>query len=271
MTNTIRKPHKHTMAPRHFWHLLSKMSWVYVFLHSSMISAMDGPEMCLKSKVYVYVAFKGETLDVCLELKKPVNETNNLICSDPSGKQICQLEVPQILEKYEEHLKLEKLNISGQYYCQYKRTSVTWFVLVRDEGYKSIPMYDTEFIIVAVFISLLLIFSVVGSVCVFRGNWKDGVTKHEGAANNQIQNKEEKETRGSKGDNMDVSTAQSTSFYASLEPRPRSIYDVLEPSAVTTESDQKKPRSKKKGLQKMVEKTPELQNEGVFESVYENF
>lgn len=41
-----------------------------------------------------------------------------------------------------------------------------------DEGYKDIVnLESTELITVAVFTGVLLVFSVVGSVCVFRGHW----------------------------------------------------------------------------------------------------
>lgn len=41
-----------------------------------------------------------------------------------------------------------------------------------DEGYKKIAtFFDQDFIIVAVFTGALLVFNVVGSVFVFRGDW----------------------------------------------------------------------------------------------------
>uniref|UniRef100_A0A1A7Z2R3 Chromosome undetermined SCAF13751, whole genome shotgun sequence, Uncharacterized protein n=2 Tax=Iconisemion striatum TaxID=60296 RepID=A0A1A7Z2R3_9TELE len=69
---------------------------------------------------------------------------------------------------------------------------------------------------------------------------------------------------------MDMTAAQSTSFYASLEPRPRSIYEVLDRSAVRTESNKKKPKSLKKELSKTAKEAAAHQEEGI-ECVYENF
>ncbi|MED6237141.1 hypothetical protein ILYODFUR_032231 [Ilyodon furcidens] len=70
---------------------------------------------------------------------------------------------------------------------------------------------------------------------------------------------------------MDMRTAQSSSFYASLEPRNRSIYDVLDRSAATSDEQQTKTKSAKKELPNMVEQNAEPQDEGIFDSVYENF
>ncbi|MED6295517.1 hypothetical protein CHARACLAT_032663 [Characodon lateralis] len=74
-----------------------------------------------------------------------------------------------------------------------------------------------------------------------------------------------------KENNMDMRAAQSSSFYASLEPRNRSIYDVLDRSAATSDEQQTKTKSTKKELPNMVEQNAEPQDEGIFDSVYENF
>ncbi|XP_070782941.1 NFAT activation molecule 1 [Enoplosus armatus] len=125
---------------------------------------------------------------------------------------------------------------------------------------------DSEIIIVGIFTGMLLVFSVVGSVCVFRGHWKERII--EGDNRNRKQNREERKERETE---EAVITAQSTSFYASLEPRPRSIYDVLDQSAANREPDQSKAKPKKNEPQKTMAQTTQPQHEDVFESVYENF
>ncbi|XP_008275596.1 NFAT activation molecule 1 isoform X2 [Stegastes partitus] len=144
------------------------------------------------------------------------------------------------------------------------------------EGYKEARMSSyTELITVASFTGVLLIFSVIGSVHVFRGYWKERITEGGDKAKTgrkQKENREERKKEDMDEDNVDVMAAQSTSFYASLEARPRSIYDVLDHSTASREPDRKKANPKKKNPQKpKVAQTTEQQDEGMFECVYENF
>ncbi|KAK1886772.1 ATP synthase epsilon chain [Dissostichus eleginoides] len=119
--------------------------------------------------------------------------------------------------------------MSGEYSCQYKTAKVYWFLRLRGEGYRQqVFMDNSGIIVVAVFTGVLLVFSVVGSVYVFRG-------------------------------------------HGSLESRPRSIYDVLDHSAAKKEPNQRKAKPKKKEPQEKMPQTPQDQNEGTFECVYENF
>ncbi|XP_061627433.1 uncharacterized protein si:ch211-243a20.4 isoform X2 [Phyllopteryx taeniolatus] len=135
-----------------------------------------------------------------------------------------------------------------------------------NEGYREVVVEDyTDFMVVAFFSGVLLVFSVVSSVYVFRGTWKQQMPKCGNPSNDRKQNKEQTQAEKPEGDTMSVIITSSTSLYASLEPRPRSIYDVLERSAVD------KPAPKPKTGQRPVEQRTPAQDEGVFESVYENF
>ncbi|XP_071329388.1 NFAT activation molecule 1 isoform X4 [Trachinotus anak] len=145
----------------------------------------------------------------------------------------------------------------------------TVFVALAGDGYTR-PI-DYTFIIMSVFTGVLLVFSVVGSVYVFRGHQKEQITQCGEMGGKRKQNREKRKAREMKDDNIDVTTAPSTSLYASLETRPRSIYDVLDHSAAKRESDQGKTKAKKNEPQKTTEQTAQHQEEGVFESVYENF
>lgn len=226
--------------------------------------------MTLESRVFV--AFTGSDLNITCELKIPANHSKDALkCHSPLQKQIYHIIPPDQPGIHNVTLMLRNLTISGEYSCQYKTAKVYWFLRVRDDGYKEIPMLDyTECIVVGVFTGVLLVFSVVGSVYVFRGHWKEH-PKCGDTGRQQKETREERKEKETQGNNLDALTATSTSFYASLEPRPRSIYDVLDCSAASTEPDQSKAKPKKKKSKNTEVQITEPQQEGVFESVYENF
>lgn len=227
--------------------------------------------MDLESRVFV--VFMGEALTITADLYKPSNQSQDLLtCSDPLHKEIYTCDISSTdgaPETQKLFLELKTLSTSGEYHCKYKSAKVYWFLRVRAEGYKEVIIFDyTEFIIVSALIGVLLVFSVVGSVYVFRGHMK--VTKRGNTGNAKPQEQEEKKQNETGGNYVDVMT-QSSSFYASLEPRTRSIYDVLDHSAANKQSDQKSTQPKKKGIKKEIKPSTEQPDEGVFECVYENF
>ncbi|XP_038569536.1 uncharacterized protein si:ch211-243a20.4 isoform X2 [Micropterus salmoides] len=225
------------MEAQRFWHLSFKSTWIFVFFFSSVCSGMPPLKIHLKSTVFV--ALTGEDLNIESSLDVPANQSGDMLrCFDPKNREI--------------------------YSCEVRETA--------DEGYKDIVnLESTELITVAVFTGVLLVFSVVGSVCVFRGHWKEHITEDGKAGRKRKQNKEKKKERETEEDNVNVIPAQSTSFYASLEPRPRSIYDVLDHSAANRKSESDKSKPKKMDPQKTMGETTQPKEEGVFESVYENF
>ncbi|KAL3996359.1 ubiquitin carboxyl-terminal hydrolase 4/11 [Sarotherodon galilaeus] len=257
------------MESQPFWTLFFKLTWIPAFFLLTMCSAMDSPSIILERKVFV--AFRGEILNITCNLAKAVNQTEDgrLTCFDPKNKTIYNNTIPTMdtrQEIFSWHLELKNLKLSGLYSCQYQTVKVDWFLRVRDERYKE-PV-NTEFIIMAVFTSALLIFSVLASVYVFRGHWTE---KYEAGEKKQKQSKEEKKVTKKEDDSLDATAAQSTSYYASLEPRPRSIYDVLDSSPASGENNQDKDKPKKKEPPKKAAQKTKDKDEGVFESVYENF
>ncbi|XP_044045982.1 uncharacterized protein si:ch211-243a20.4 [Siniperca chuatsi] len=262
------------MEAQQFWHLSFMSTWIFVFFFPSVCSGMDTPKIDLESTVFVALA--GEDLKIKSTLKVPANQSSDILTcqSNNLNRQIYSCDVAATAgqpKDFELTLELKNLS-SGEYYCQYKTAKVYWFVRVRNEGYIKLVMLDyTEFIIVAVFTAVLLVFSVVGSMCVFRGHWKERITKGGDTSRKRKQNREERKERKTEEDNMDVITAQSTSFYASLEPRPKSIYDVLDHSAANKEPDQSKAKPKKNKPPKTMAQTTQPKQEDVSESVYENF
>ncbi|XP_073328219.1 NFAT activation molecule 1 [Pagrus major] len=276
------------MAARALWHLSFISTWIFVFFFSSVCSGITEPKLNLESRVFV--AFTGEDLNIKSSLQVPANQTNDILtCSDPFHTQIYECAIPLTTNKpttFDQTLELKNLNISGEYSCRYKNAKVFWFLRVRNDGYKEPTKDYTEFIIVAVLTAVLLVFSVVGSVYVFRGHWEERGTDSGNAGRKQKQNREDSKEKEMEKDNVDAITATSTSFYASLEARPRSIYDVLDHSAANREPEQSKAKPKKKEPKKKEPKkrepkkkepkkpmvqTTQPQNEDVFESVYENF
>ncbi|XP_038569535.1 uncharacterized protein si:ch211-243a20.4 isoform X1 [Micropterus salmoides] len=260
------------MEAQRFWHLSFKSTWIFVFFFSSVCSGMPPLKIHLKSTVFV--ALTGEDLNIESSLDVPANQSGDMLrCFDPKNREIYSCEVRETAGQSQQlTLLLKNLSCSGEYHCQYKTANVYWFLLVRNEGYKDIVnLESTELITVAVFTGVLLVFSVVGSVCVFRGHWKEHITEDGKAGRKRKQNKEKKKERETEEDNVNVIPAQSTSFYASLEPRPRSIYDVLDHSAANRKSESDKSKPKKMDPQKTMGETTQPKEEGVFESVYENF
>nr|XP_020452809.1 uncharacterized protein LOC109958475 isoform X2 [Monopterus albus] len=157
-----------------------------------------------------------------------------------------------------------KLSLENTVFVAFRGENLT----IKDKGYRDMEKISdkAKFITVAVFTGILLLFSVVGSVYVFRGHWL--ITKCGETGKKRKQNNEEREERAVE---EDVKTVPSPSIYASLEPRPASIYDVLDHSAANIEPDQEQAKPEKKEPHKTKVQTAQHQDEGMLESVYENF
>ncbi|XP_056266396.1 uncharacterized protein LOC130190799 isoform X2 [Pseudoliparis swirei] len=246
------------MEARQVRHLSFMSTWIFVFFFLAACSGMASPKLHLERTVFV--AFAGEGLNLDCELNLPVNESSGVLtCSDPLHKPIYSCPIaeshgqPQTLLLI---LELVNMTASGEYSCRYKTAAVYWYLRVR------------KVITAAGLICLLLVFSVVSSVYVFRGHGTDCHTKCGRKGN---QKREERKKGETVDNNVDVITSPTTSFYASLEARPRSIYDVLDHSTVNREPDRSKAKQKKKEPGEPVVQTAKDQHEGVFDSVYENF
>ncbi|KAK9540101.1 hypothetical protein VZT92_002570 [Zoarces viviparus] len=269
------------MEARQVWHLSFMWTWMFVFFLLAVCSGQESPKLRLKNRVFV--AFAGEDLNLSCELTRPANQSSDdLTCSDPLDKKIFTRTIPETVqpEKVDLILELKNVTSSGEYSCQYNTATVYWYLRVRNlrwdpseavfPGDMALDMLNnTEVIAVIVFTSVLLVFSVVGSVYVFRAHGTDCLTECGNRGRKQKQNIEERKEEEMEEDNVDVITAPSTSFYASLQTRPRSIYDVLDHSAVSREPDRS--QAKPKEPKETVAETTQDQHEGVFESVYENF
>ncbi|XP_034044969.1 uncharacterized protein si:ch211-243a20.4 [Thalassophryne amazonica] len=254
-------------------------SWIYVFFNLALCAGMKAPRISvLENRVFVAVA--GESLTVNYELLTPANHSGGtLICLAPDNNVIHDYEVSQtgIIGKKTKHsvsLTNLKNSSSGEYQCTYKTARAYWFLLVRDEGYKEHMHWDcTEYITLGICSGVLLIFSVVGSVYVYRGqvSKKDAKCSTNGQ-NTSVNRVESTESETAEG-NLDEVTSPSTSFYASLEPRPQSVYQVLDHSAATRKPEtdrQRKPKPKPKSVHGTVDQSTHHQDKGILDSVYEN-
>ncbi|XP_040891454.1 uncharacterized protein LOC121180265 isoform X1 [Toxotes jaculatrix] len=259
------------MESQRFYCLFFMLTWIFVVFLSSLCSGMD--EAKLSMNTTVFVALKGEDLNISCNVMIPANQSKDtMICYDNSSNQIYSCDIPDMAgqkKSLDVTLQLKHVNNSGEYHCKYKTAMVHWFLRVRVKGYEIVSDY-TGIIPVAVITCVLLVFSAVGSVYVFRGHWKEQITECGKTARKQTQSREEREAREMEEENSKEITAPSTSFYASLEPRPRSIYEVLDHSAANREPDKKKAKPKNNEPQKTTAQTTH-QEEGIFESVYENF
>ncbi|XP_037328638.2 uncharacterized protein LOC119218362 isoform X2 [Pungitius pungitius] len=249
------------MEAQQVWRLSSISNWIFVSFLLAGCSGMDSP---------------SEDVPLRFELKVPANQSGDLTCSDPSGKQISSCPIanpggqPQDLRP---ELELLSVTHSGEYSCSYESVPVYLYLRVRskEDCKTDLDMNYTEIGAVGVFTVVLLVFSVVASVYVFRGYWSDCLTECCERGRRQKQKTEKRKEGEKEEDNMEVITSPSTSFYASLQPRPRSIYDVLDHSASRGESDRSKAEPKEREPREAVAQTEQDQQEGVFECVYENF
>lgn len=248
-------------------------TWIFVFFFLPACSGMDAPKLRLDSTVFV--AFAGDDLNIECEVMIPANRTKGsfLTCADPLDQQMYRHDIFEMTGEQSltvnVTLRLKNLTSSGEYSCQYETAAVYWFLRVGSKSNTKVEaMLDyTESSILGVFTVVLLVFSVVGSLHVFRGNGKDHIT----GSGDTGRNREERTESEVVEHNVDAITAPSTSFYASLEPRPRSIYDELDLSAANREPCQSQAKPNKKEPKETIAQTTQDEHEGVFESVYENF
>ncbi|XP_061087134.1 uncharacterized protein si:ch211-243a20.4 isoform X2 [Conger conger] len=137
---------------------------------------------------------------------------------------------------------------SGEYYCEYQKTIASWEILVRDVGYRESVSRDAVLILnVALNVGLFL-FSSIGSIILLMDYRKQ----------HKLRNERKEEGEGEMVNEVEDAVA-TDSVYTALEHGTSSIYNVLDPSANDMD-------------QTCVQQTDNSQKEdGIFESVYENF
>nr|XP_046187391.1 uncharacterized protein si:ch211-243a20.4 [Oncorhynchus gorbuscha] len=221
----------------------------------------------------IRVALAGETVHYKLKVTIPMNQSSsNLVCSGPPEQKkikewIILLSPETKTTTFNLEISAYNSSYSGEYNCKYKNVEIFWTLLVKDEGYRQLYSGFILFIVLGALTTGLLIFSVIGSIYVFKSQW-NGSTGSGVSRRNRGENEEEEENS-----NTSVNAAASAPVYASLESRPASVYEVLTPgapaAAVNRESVQRKGKVKRKSKESVENATP--QGEGIFECVYENF
>lgn len=221
----------------------------------------------------IRVALAGETVHYKLKVTIPMNQsTSDLVCSGPPDQK--KIKEWRILFPPETNTRTFNWEItaynssySGEYNCKYKNVEIFWTLLVKDEGYRQLYSGFILFLVLGVLTAGLLIFSVIGSIYLFKSQ-SNGSTGSGVSRRNRCENEEEEENS-----KTSVNAAASASVYASLESRPASVYEVLTPgasaAAVNRESVQRKGKVKRKSKESTENATPK--GEGIFECVYENF
>ncbi|KAL7852526.1 hypothetical protein SRHO_G00183110 [Serrasalmus rhombeus] len=205
------------------------------------------------------VALANETLHFHIKVTVPANSSRTKVSCSRNGHEVWK----EYVHNAQSNIKVEQLwaNItinnsssSGEYIFQYQKKNVYCVALVRDVGYiEPNESLEADVIALLVVTTILLIFSIVGSIYLFKWQ-KDHPKSEKGGDGVKVKNRQS---------NVGV-TAQglnSESVYTALEPRPVSIYDVLNVDQVRREST--------KRTSEETAKTSQVE-EGIFESVYEN-
>ncbi|KAL6481664.1 hypothetical protein MHYP_G00097440 [Metynnis hypsauchen] len=205
------------------------------------------------------VALANETLHFHIRVTVPANSSRTKVSCSRNGHEIWKeyLHNEQSVNKDEQlwaNITMNNSSSSGEYVFQYQKENVYWVALVRDVGYiEPDESLEADVIALVVVTTILLIFSIVGSIYIFKWQ-KDHPKSEKGGDGVKVRNRQS---------NVGV-TAQglnSESVYTALEPRPVSIYDVLNVDQVRREST--------KRTSEETAKTSQVE-EGIFESVYEN-
>ncbi|KAI4871977.1 hypothetical protein NFI96_034498 [Prochilodus magdalenae] len=153
------------------------------------------------------------------------------------------------------NITMHNSSSSGEYCFHYLKEKCYLVVLVRDVGYiRPDEHLESDVIPLLLVTTILLLFSIAGSVYVFKWH-KDHPESEEAGDGGNIRNRENNVTTTAQSPN-------SESVYTALEPRPVSIYDVLNVDQVRRQS------TEKRTSKEMVEASKA--EEGIFESVYEN-
>ncbi|XP_062384223.1 uncharacterized protein LOC134071471 [Sardina pilchardus] len=174
-------------------------------------------------------------------------------------------------EQVEVVLSLNDSSDSGQYRCTFRNAPPVYlYILARDEGFTKQYLSDDVVAPVAILTALLLVFSTLGSVYIYKS--QAALDGHgDGGTNVTMVRTSQGGDAGGAAvedatDDEEAAAAADNSVYTTLESRPASIYEVLDPSASNSRTQSKK--SSRKSSKKKDEAAPA--EDGIFESVYEN-
>ncbi|XP_042559470.1 uncharacterized protein si:ch211-243a20.4 isoform X2 [Clupea harengus] len=210
------------------------------------------------------IVLAGHDLKLNFNITLPPNTTmDNLRCYNSDGH------VYSYKSKEEEQevlLRFTDSRQSGVYHCKCKHAIVYLAVLVRDKGFEETyhGLGDEVVAPVAILTVLLVIFSTLGSVYICKSQAAHGDQGDRSVRVVTGRASQEGDSGGQEGN--DEEEAADNSVYTTLESRPASIYEVLDPSASNSGTQSKK--KSKKGSKKKDETASA--EDGIFESVYAN-
>ncbi|XP_007253196.3 uncharacterized protein si:ch211-243a20.4 [Astyanax mexicanus] len=218
----------------------------------------EAKELVVKNRTSVALA--GETLSINIMVTVPVNSSGTKVSCKYKNievwrhtfKHVYSVPTPMWLWA---NISMPNSSFSGEYSFNYQASVLPWLVLVRDVGYvkPGEPLHSDVIALLTVTL-ILVLFSIIGSVFVVR--WHKAPPQTE-VKEDGVKGRERQSSVG-----VTTQVAHSESVYSSLEPRPVSIYDVLNVDQVRRESTEKRTSQE-------TAKTSQAE-EGVFESVYEN-
>ncbi|KAJ8263976.1 hypothetical protein GJAV_G00143700 [Gymnothorax javanicus] len=213
----------------------------------------------------VLVALANETLHLSFNVIVPKNQSDDKFsCFHANSKKQVHTGTDFISESRIVSWKFTVSNRSdsGEYYCAFKGEKAYWNVLVREVGYRTerIEQSEAGFILSVALSVGLFIFSSIGSAVLLKDYRKQRELRYEGERQAEAYPEEEEVTEGGYD-------ATEDSAYTALVHPTSSVYDVLEPSA--------KGRNQSCAEQEVMNEPSVTYNSrtehGIFESVYENF
>ncbi|XP_035259991.1 uncharacterized protein LOC118220295 [Anguilla anguilla] len=214
----------------------------------------------------IRVALAGETLPLTFSVTVPKNQSSDkfVCCRDIDNKVLYTSSISET-KTISWNLTVSNRADSGEYSCEYKKIRAYWIVLVREVGYRESDSRTDALLLLNVVLSVgLFLFSFTGSIILlkdYRLKLGDERTE-EGGGGGEGEGEGEGEGVTEEGDED-----ATNSVYTALEHGTSSIYNVLDPSA--------KDSSQKRVQQQETNKPCVTQNsqkeDGIFESVYENF
>ncbi|KAG7491535.1 hypothetical protein MATL_G00004840 [Megalops atlanticus] len=228
---------------------------------------LSGAQTTISLKDPIRVALPGDKFILNFNVTVPGNQSSDhFVCrNSESGKEIHKSSISpttsvEVFPKGVEFVAHNSSN-SGEYSCRYKNAVAYWVVLVREEGFREYRGYSYSHSGILILILLtvgLTLFSVIGSALLCKGYRDQRILRQENNGEGRDRGEGESEIRDEAG--------TSASVYSALEHCTTSIYNVLDPAAQNNEMDQRQMK------QKVTDETQNTQKEeGIFESVYENF
>ncbi|KAL2086544.1 hypothetical protein ACEWY4_017603 [Coilia grayii] len=205
--------------------------------------------------------------DLRLKFTVPQNTTAAMLeCYHGDHRHVTTLYNPLSSNLGEVVLLLNHSSESGEYHCKHSHAGNVYLaILVRDEGFTETyhGLRDEVVAPVSAVTVLLLIFSVVGSIYIYKSQTAEGGQGGGGVSVAGGRTSHGEDSGEQEGEDEE---GGANSVYTTLESRPASIYEVLDRS-VSSSRTQSKKSSRRRSKKKEEAASGE---DGIFESVYEN-